>query len=133
MMNKYPEIESKTWTKEKIKNEMSREVIKIFFSTNFKSTAARTRYLKATLRFIEYISEHTNVHFIDNIKFYHLKEYIAFLLKKEKGKEKKIKENYINTEINGVLYYLNLKKINNPKYKKGAQFLINEVKKENEI
>ena len=42
-LSKFPEIESKNWNYEKVKNQMSREVIKIFFSTNYKSTSARMK------------------------------------------------------------------------------------------
>ena len=132
-LNKFPEIESKNWTYEKVKNEMSREIIKIFFSTNYKSTSARMRYLRATLNFIDYIASNTKVKHLSNIKYYHIKKYILYLLKKEKNNGEKLKEKYINTEINGVLYYFNLVKINNPKLKKGAAFLIQEVKRENAI
>ncbi|MDZ5019667.1 hypothetical protein [Clostridium perfringens] len=132
-LSKFPEIESKNWTYEKVKNQMSREIIKIFFSTNYKSTSARMRYLRATLNFIDYIASNTKVKHLSNIKYYHMKEYILYLLKKEKNNGEKLKEKYINTEINGVLYYFNLVKINNPKLKKGAAFLIQEVKRENAI
>ena len=132
-LSKFPEIESKNWTNEKVKNQMSREVIKIFFSTNYKSTTARMRYLRATLNFVNYIALNTKVKHLDNIKYYHIKEYILYLLKKEKSNGEKLKEKYINTEINGVLYYFNLIKVNNPKLKRGASFLIQEVKRENAI
>lgn len=129
-LEKYPIVESSKWTSEKVKNEMSREVIKTFFSSNYKSTKARMRYLRATLNFIKYIAENTKVKYIDNIKFYHVKEYIWYLLNKEKSNEEKLKESYINTEVNGILHYFNLIKINNPKLQKGAAFLIQEVKKD---
>lgn len=129
-LEKYPLIESQKWTSEKVKNEMSREVIKVFFSSNFKSLDARMRYLRATLNFIKYIAENTKVKYIDNIKYYHVKEYILYLLNKEKSNKEKLEESYINTEINGILHYFGLVKINNPKLKKGAAFLIMEVKKE---
>lgn len=132
-LEKYPLIEGRKWTSEKVKNEMSKEVIKTFFSSNYKSTPARMRYLRATLNFINYISENTKVKYIDNIKYYHVKEYILYLLNKEKTNEEKLKESYINTEINGILHYFNLIKTNNPKLKKGAAFLIQEVKKEHGI
>lgn len=132
-LSKFPEIESKNWTYEKVKNQMSREVIKIFFSTNYKSTSARMRYLRATLNFIDYIALNTKVKHLSNIKYYHIKEYILHLLNKRKSNGEKLKENYINTEINGVLHYFNLVKINNPKLKKGAAYLIQEVKRENAI
>ena len=132
-LSKFPEIESKNWTYEKVKNQMSREIIKIFFSTNYKSTSARMRYLRATLNFIDYIALNTKVKHLSNIKYYHIKEYILHLLNKRKSNGEKLKENYINTEINGVLHYFNLVKINNPKLKKGAAYLIQEVKRENAI
>lgn len=132
-LEKYPIIESDKWTYERIKNEMSREVIKVFFSTNYKSLDARMRYLRATLNFIDYIVKNTKVKYISNVKFYHIKDYILHLLNKRKGNGEILKEKYINTEINGVLYYFNLIKVNNPKLKKGAAFLIQEVKKENGI
>ena len=132
-LSKFPEIESKNWNYEKVKNQMSREVIKIFFSTNYKSTSARMRYLRATLNFIDYIALNTKVKHLSNIKYYHIKEYILHLLNKRKSNGEKLKENYINTEINGVLHYFNLVKINNPKLKKGAAYLIHEVKRENAI
>ena len=132
-LSKFPEIESKNWNYEKVKNQMSREVIKIFFSTNYKSTSARMRYLRATLNFIDYIALNTKVKHLSNIKYYHIKEYILHLLNKRKSNGEKLKENYINTEINGVLHYYNLVKINNPKLKKGAAYLIQEVKRENAI
>ncbi|HHD2802041.1 hypothetical protein [Clostridium perfringens] len=132
-LSKFPEIESKNWNYEKVKNQMSREVIKIFFSTNYKSTSARMRYLRATLNFIDYIALNTKVKHLSNIKYYHIKEYILHLLNKRKSNGEKLKENYINTEINGVLHYFNLVKINNPKLKKGAAYLIQEVKRENAI
>lgn len=135
LMNKYleefPKIESKKWTSEKVKNQMSREVIKTFFSTNYKSLDARMRYLRATLNFIDYISQNTKVKYISNIKYYHIKEYILYLLTKRKSNGEKLKKSYINTEINGILYYFKLIKANNPKLKKGAAFLIQEVKREN--
>ena len=112
---------------------MSREVIKIFFSTNYKSTSARMRYLRATLNFIDYIALNTKLKHLSNIKYYHIKEYILHLLNKRKSNGEKLKEIYINTEINGVLHYFNLVKINNPKLKKGAAYLIQEVKRENAI
>lgn len=132
-LSKFPEIESKNWNYEKVKNQMSREVIKIFFSTNYKSTSARMRYLRATLNFIDYIALNTKVKHLSNIKYYHIKEYILHLLNKRKSNGEKLKENYINTEINGILHYFNLVKINNPKLKKGAAYLIQEVKRENAI
>ena len=132
-LSKFPEIESKNWNYDKVKNQMSREVIKIFFSTNYKSTSARMRYLRATLNFIDYIALNTKVKHLSNIKYYHIKEYILHLLNKRKSNGEKLKENYINTEINGVLHYFNLVKINNPKLKKGAAYLIQEVKRENAI
>jgi len=132
-LEKYPVVESGKWTSEKVKNDMSREVIKVFFNTNYKSTSARMRYLRATLNFIDYISKNTKVKYIDNIKFYHLKEYIIFLLKKEKSTGAKLEESYIHTEVNGILYYFKLKKINNPKLQKGASYLIQEVKRKNDI
>ena len=130
---KFTEIESKNWTYEKVKNQMSREVIKVFFSTNYKSTTARMRYMRATLNFIDYMAKNTKVKYISNVKFYHIKDYILHLLNKRKGNGEILKEKYINTEINGVLYYFNLIKVNNPKLKKGASYLIQEVKKENGI
>lgn len=132
-LSKFPEIESKNWTYEKVKNQMSREVIRIFFGTNYKSTTARMRYMRAMLNFVNYIAINTKVKHLSNIKYYHIKEYILYLLKKEKNNGEKLKEKYINTEINGVLYYFNLVKINNPKLQKGAAFLIQEVKRENDI
>ena len=132
-LSKFHEIESKNWNYEKVKNQMSREVIKIFFSTNYKSTSARMRYLRATLNFIDYIALNTKVKHLSNIKYYHIKEYILHLLNKRKSNGEKLKENYINTEINGILHYFNLVKINNPKLKKGAAYLIQEVKRENAI
>lgn len=135
LMNKYleefPEIESKKWTVEKVKNQMSREVIKVFFNTNYKSFDARMRYLRATLNFIDYISKNTKVKYISNIKYYHIKEYILYLLTRRKNNGEMLEESYINTEINGILHYFELIKINNPKLKKGAAFLIQEVKREN--
>lgn len=132
-LEKFPVVESKNWTPEKVKNEMSREVIKVFFSTNYKSTTARMRYMRATLNFIDYIASNTKVKYLNNIKYYHIKEYILYLLKRDKNNGEKLKDNYINTEINGVLYFFNLIKINNPKLQKGASYLIQEVKKENGI
>lgn len=132
-LSKFPEIESKNWTYEKVKNQMSREVIKIFFGTNYKSTTARMRYMRAMLNFVNYIASNTKVKHLDNIKYYHIKEYILHLLNKRKGNGERLKESYINTEINGVLYYFNLMKVNNPKLKKGASFLIQEVKREHNI
>ena len=132
-LEKFPEIDNKNLTSEKVRNHMSREVVKTFFNTNYKSTSARMRYLRATLNFINYIANNTKVKHIDNIKYYHFKEYILYLLKKKKTNGEKLKENYINTEINGVLYYFGLMKINNPKLKKGAAYLMQEVKKENDI
>lgn len=132
-LDKFPNVECKKWTTEKVKNEMSRNIIKIFFSTNYKSTIARMRYLRATLNFVDYIANNTKVKYLDNIKYYHLKEYILYLLRKKKSNGEQLKESYINTEINGILYYFNLVKINNPKLKRGAAYLIQEVKRENEI
>lgn len=130
-LERFPVVESKNWTPEKVKNEMSREIIKMFFSTNYKSLDARMRYMRATLNFIDYISKNTKVKHLSNIKYYHIKEYILYLLRKRKGNGEKLKEKYINTEINGVLYYFNLIKVNNPKLQKGASYLIQEVKREN--
>ncbi|MGU8327895.1 hypothetical protein ACV3K3_14815 [Clostridium perfringens] len=132
-LEKFPEVDSKNWTNEKVKNQMSREVIKIFFSTNYKSLDARMRYMRAMLNFVNYIALNTKVKHLDNIKYYHIKEYILHLLNKRKGNGERLKESYINTEINGVLYCFNLMKINNPKLKKGASFLIQEVKREHDI
>lgn len=132
-LDKFPVMENKNWTTEKVKNEMSREVIKIFFNTNYKSTPARMRYLRATLNFIDYIANNTKVKYLNNIKFYHTKEYILYLLRKKKRNGENLKESYINTEINGILYYFNLIKVNNPKIKKGAAYLIQEVKRKNGI
>ena len=88
-LSKFPEIESKNWNYEKVKNQMSREVIKIFFSTNYKSTSARMRYLRATLNFIDYIALNTKVKHLSNIKYYHIKEYILHLLNKRKSNGEK--------------------------------------------
>lgn len=48
-LEKFPVVESKNWTPEKVKNQMSREIIKIFFGTNYKSKTARMRYMRAML------------------------------------------------------------------------------------
>lgn len=120
-------IENAKSSSELLQNEMISEVINDFYNTNYKSTAARSRYLRAALNFIIYIVENTKVHKVKNIKWYHVKEYVSYLLNKEKNNGEKLNKSYIITEINGVFYYLKLKKFNNPKLNMGAANLIREV------
>lgn len=121
-------IENAKSSSELLQNQIVNQVINDFYNTNYKSTAARSRYLRAALNFIIYIVENTKVHKIENIKWYHVKEYAFYLLNKTKSNGEKLNYTYINTEINGVFYYLNLKKFNNPKLSRGAAALIREVK-----
>lgn len=125
-------IENAKSSSELLQNKMINEVINDFYNTNYKSTAARSRYLRAMLNFIIYIVENTKVHKVKNIKWYHVREYTFYLLNKTKSNGEKLSDTYINTEINGVFYYLNLKKVNNPKLKLGAAALIKEVQLEHE-
>lgn len=121
-------IENPKSSSELLQNNMINQVINDFYNTNYKSTAARSRYLRATLNFILYIIQYTKVHKVGNIKWYHVKEYTWYLLNKTKNNGEKLSDTYINTEINGVFYYLNLKRFNNQKLKLGAAALIKEVK-----
>ena len=120
-------IENAKSSSELLQNQMVNQVINDFYSTNYKSSDARSRYLRATLNFIIYIIENTKVHKVENIRWYHVKEYTFYLLNKTKSNGDKLKKSYIITEINGVFYYLKLKKFNNPKLNMGAANLIREV------
>lgn len=121
-------VENAKSSSELLQNQMVKQVINDFYNTNYKSSDARSRYLRATLNFIVYIIKNTKVHKVENIKWYHVKEYTFYLLNKTKSNGEKLKESYIITEINGVFYYLNLKRFNNPKLSLGAAALIREVK-----